>query len=369
MLDVAELRRQLSSPRVIGAALGLDRGAQRQRGDAMTVFCPWHKEKTPSCSITRGDDGTLRAHCFGCKTSGDVLSLIAAQRGFDIKTQFREVLEEAASIAGGDWPDLEPQPEQGEPECLSPASYNAIANALLELCPIVNEPDVIGYCERRVLLLEGAQARVGALPERAGQQALIEKLLCTFSAETLEAAGLLWRDRDTDALQLEHLAFPENRLVLPWQNLDGTISALQRRRLDDRKGGRYVFPRGIKPSLPFGAERLRAHGADRILVLCEGAIDTLALRMLGRRDRMSLLPLGVPGLDGWRSDWARFAKGREVWIGFDADAPAELAAERVSADLYTAGASSVVRWTPQGAKDWAELSQRRSHYTWSGAAR
>jgi DNA primase len=346
--DVAEIRAKLRNPTAVCSALGLAKGSKRQtRG--VTVLCPLHKERTPSCSITTGDDGTIRFNCFGCSATGDVLTLIAAVRGLDLKTQFREVLDQAAALAGVEVSDGKPS----EPERISPASYNAIARSIVAACPFVDDPAVLKYCDDRILIAEGARAQLAALPPLETQGVLIAKLVDMFGADALERAGLLWRDKRTNEIQLDRFAHPENRLVIPWLNLDGSVAVLQRRRLDDGKP-KYVFPAGIRPALPFGAERLRANDAERLIVFVEGALDVLALRLLDRRDGLGIMPLGLPGLDGWRKDWARFAKGRHVRIGFDADKAGERQVDGIADDLFGAGAAVVERWTPR-AKDWAEL--------------
>jgi DNA primase len=366
MLEVAELRRQLDNPLTVCAALGLAKGAKRQpRG--LTVLCPVHKEKSPSCSVTVRDDGTISFHCFACGAGGDVLALIAAVRGLDAKTQFPQLLGEAAALAGLEFQDDPSIRNAGSgvvsrdatPERIDPQSYNAIAQVLLDACAFVDEPDVLKYCDERILILEGARAQLAALPPPPAQSVLIAKLLDTFSADSLELAGLLWRDEGTGEIRRDRFAFPHNRLVIPWRNVDGSVAVLQRRRLDDQKAQKYVFPTGIKPLLPFGAEALRASDADRVIVLVEGGLDVLALRLLDRRDRLGVLPLGLPGLAGWRPDWARFAKGRTVRIGFDADAAAEKSIQAVAEDLGAAGAATVERWTPN-AKDWCALVEQQA---------
>jgi len=63
------------------------------------------------------------------------------------------------------------------------------------------------------------------------------------------------------------------------------------------------------------------------------------------------LPLGLPGVDGWRSDWARFATGRRSLIALDADHAGDAAAEKLAIDLVANRAASVDRWRPPS-KDW-----------------
>lgn len=101
MADFArEVRAHLTDPLRLVTALGLSENAQRQGGGVL-IRCPVHAEKTPSCSVTRGPDGTIRVRCFGCDFTGDALSLVAVARGLELRgDQFREVLVEACRVWG-----------------------------------------------------------------------------------------------------------------------------------------------------------------------------------------------------------------------------------------------------------------------------
>jgi len=94
-----EIRQKLSDPLEVVQALGLDGKMQRQRG-GVTVLCPIRAERTPSFSVTRGPDGTLRYCCFGCGATGDVFHLVAAVSGLDIHRDFPLVVEKAGALAG-----------------------------------------------------------------------------------------------------------------------------------------------------------------------------------------------------------------------------------------------------------------------------
>ena len=95
-----EIRRSLTDPRRLCAALGLDKGADRQGAGGITICCPAHGDRTPSCSVTRGPDGTIRVRCFACGWTGDALTLVAQAHDLDVRHNFRDVLLEAAQIAG-----------------------------------------------------------------------------------------------------------------------------------------------------------------------------------------------------------------------------------------------------------------------------
>lgn len=91
-----EIRRTLTDPRKLCDALGLSKGSERQ-ANGLLICCPEHGDRTPSCSVTKGPDGTIRVKCFGCQWSGDALHLVASVLQ---TSNFEETLLEAATIAG-----------------------------------------------------------------------------------------------------------------------------------------------------------------------------------------------------------------------------------------------------------------------------
>lgn len=95
----AEIRNSLTDPRRLAEKLNLARNAKRA-GSGLLIRCPWHQEKTPSCWVTRGPDGTILVKCYGCGQTGDALTLIAEVYGLDVRANFREVLEAGAGVAG-----------------------------------------------------------------------------------------------------------------------------------------------------------------------------------------------------------------------------------------------------------------------------
>ena len=94
-MDAASLRLSLVDLPTILARLGV---RFRGSGARLKISCPVHTEKTPSCSIAIGPSGTLRAHCLGCKWTGDVFALIAAVSGLSAKEDFRRILEIAQGL-------------------------------------------------------------------------------------------------------------------------------------------------------------------------------------------------------------------------------------------------------------------------------
>lgn len=362
MSDEADiLRAHLCDPAALCTALGLlaRRGTFARQARGVTVLCPWHDEHSPSCSVTVGSHGTVRAACFGCHASGDALGLIAAVYHLDVRRDFREVMALAAQIAGLDLerlgthaPPPPPRALPPEPERLDDETFAVIAAVIARRCPVDAAPDVAAYLDARGLY-DAAAGECAALPgDAAGVAALLDAITADVGEDAWRRSGLAWPESGA-------LAWPQHRLVLFWRDADGAVATLQRRALVAMPAARkYVFPRGRAPRWPFGIERAGALGPAGEVAFCEGALDALALRHLSARAGYDRLVLGLPGVGGWKQPWAKLATGRVAVVATDDDEAGEACAATLAADLFAAGAVDVKRATPDGAHDWAEALER-----------
>ncbi len=247
--------------------------------------------------------------------------------------------------------------EENEPP-ISDADYVSVATAFLAECggTFHGIDDVRTYLGKRLLVVEGERAGLVGLPSRPVET--IKRLGKHFSAETLANAGL-WN--------LERSFFPwhSHKLLIPWRSLDGSVHRLQRRHLDQEDvkadAPKYLFPKGLKPLYPFGCEALRDAPPDAPIVICEGALDVLAIRTVrnwrGHEYMRDVIPLGVPGVGGWRNSWAEYAQGRDVWIALDTDKAGDdkKTIQKITDDCHAQGAK-VKRWRPpEPHKDWAQF--------------
>jgi DNA primase len=379
--DAREVRDALTDPRALCDALGLLDGprswARQARG--VIVRCPWHDERTPSCSVYRADDGTIAAKCHGCGASGDALSLVAAVSGLDPRRDFAAVLDEAARIAGvrisspstgytSTRPAPAPRPapaarERGL-EPLGDDAFAELADALLELCPVEGEADALAYLEDR-----GVAALAtgwGALPaDRDRIAAVRDALVARFGRETWLRCGLAHGDgpRAGDWL------FAEHRLVIPWRaaGVSGSVLSLQRRLLrapSSRGEPKYIVTRGRAATVPYGCEdALEELGEGVEVCVVEGALDALAMRLLARRARRARAVVAIPGVEHWAKHLAQLgalARGRVAVVALDADAAGERHVGELAAELVKAGATRVVRSRPTAGKDWCDVLLEKS---------
>lgn len=376
--DVRLVRSRLDDARDLCDRLGLLSGRyghawQRQTRGVM-VLCPWHDERSPSCSVIRGKDRTVQVCCHGCGATGDAIDLVAAVYGIDTEspTGFREALREAAHLAGvpfddgDDWqPRAAPPPRPPPPPDIEPLDdvrFDMLARIVLDGCALTELPgrDVARYLNDRRLGRLALADGWGALP---GAVADLERL----RARCIEAVGLDAWMRSGLAVRSGRRAgawvWSTHRLLIPWRGPDGAIHSLQRRCLGTPPEGvgKYIFPSGRAPRWPFGVDRL---GNEPFLAIVEGATDTLALRAICQRDGVPADVIGLPGAQSWKGTkgaaWSTLARGRFAAVALDVDEKAkarEHVAQAVAAitrDLGAAGALRIDAWAPTGAKDWSE---------------
>ena len=69
-------------------------------GRNILICCPFHNERTPSCSVGIGSQGTLRIHCFACSQTWDIHALVGQLFGIEPRTSFPALLEHEADLLG-----------------------------------------------------------------------------------------------------------------------------------------------------------------------------------------------------------------------------------------------------------------------------
>lgn len=351
-------------------ALGLLEGYKPMRsGRGLLVRCPSHGDRTPSCSVTLGPDGTIRVRCFGCDLAGDVLSLVAAARGLDVRRDFPTVLLEAAELAGVDLGDkrggagvsratfpVQPRPEPPAP-VLELAVFDRIASIMLEARPVESDDSVREYLRARLLLGEARDDGWAALPANATiRRELVAKIVSAIGVDAWRLSGLA-------SLDAHDFAHTDHRLIIPWRDPAGLVQTVQRRALDGRRN-KYVFPSKRGAAWPYGVDVLAAH-PDVPVLLVEGAVDVLAVRARAtpgwRPMPRPYVPIGLPGVGAkWVTPWSTLLVGRSVCIGFDRDDAGEKRARDLAGELQQVGLRFADPWRvkPATANDWAASLER-----------
>ncbi len=359
--ESAELRRHLTDiPRLV-TDLGLDEGARRE-GSGYKVRCPAHAERSASCSITLGPDGTLRVKCFSCELAGDVFTLIGAVRGLD---DFPALVQEAAQLCGWQpgWTPPPPRPAAPAVPVLPDDDFDRLGRELLRICPIAGQPDVTHYLDGRGILAEVAPIW-GALPARPVDQAWVrDRLVREVGAEVWGHSGLAHAHRPSCGPGCaQSWAWSGHRLLIPWRapGVAGIITTIQRRLVRAPRSNeepKYIFPSGSgrRPGWPYGCEDAAEMAGEGVEVaFCEGAIDAVALGILVRRWGRDRVVVGLPGVKSWQPAWAELARGRVAIVAVDPDKAGEDQVLTIAADLHATEAVRVLRSRPAAGADWNE---------------
>lgn len=360
MTDIAAIKSRLSDPREVARLLGL-RIEQKTRNGVL-CRCPVHNNKSGSLWLYY-KGGKLRMSCFGCGIYGDAIDLLAAIEG-----DYKAGLARAEQLAGGSSGRMYvPEPEAPR---IDPGVYHELAERILGAGKLDGRAwvrEVEGYLAGRRLLELARADGWACLPAFGELQRMADR-------DTLIAADLARYNQRGEFV----LTWGRWRLVIPWRGPDGRITSLQRRRTwehdaDGTEPAKYVFPRGIRPAWPYGCERIGEHGqdddkarrvpqergveyfqrngetsldrrqriasevAERIclplqsnarvpnghcyngagIAIVEGAVDALAMRAL----HPTFVALGLPGIGGWRPEWAKLVEGADLRICLDRGKP------------------------------------------------
>lgn len=337
----------LGVARLLGA-LGL-RG--RRSGSQYRIACPIHNGREQNC-VVGARDGVIRFVCHsGCGgAGGDALALIAAVRGYDVRSQFGDVLREAAGIAGivldgpsghgtAPWTRPEPREDPAEIEARRRVaeSRERVLAALLELCPLGGDGLTYLRDERGLSEATLRAARVGYVGDPEGVRRV---LLRSFSAEVLDELGVVYAG--------EWLAFRAHRLLFPLLS-KGTPIYLQGRALGpvEKKQDRWRSMRGGVPAL-YNVDALDA--LDAPVLLAEGPIDTLS----GVQWVPGVAAVGIFGAGGMKPEWCAPLRGRDVLVALDPDEAGERGAVDSIRMLLAVGAYPRRLALPEGRdlNDW-----------------
>lgn len=326
----AEIRRSLTDPLVACDRLGLTKGATKSAAGVM-ICCPAHGDRTPSCSVTRGRDGTIRFKCHGCQATGDLLTLVAIVHDLDLRTDFRAVLLEAATLGGlhhvvAELNDRKPY----EPRALPP---------LPEPEPERDYPPL-----PEVEALWGLAGSVAADPVAGGH--LVGRGLDARLVESLGLARAIPAGATVPTwARYRGKAWSDSghRLLVPVVDAKGDVRSVRSWRVEGDAAAKRLPPSGHKATglaLANGRARalLRAPASPKQIVVVEGEPDFLSAAITWPTRPI----LGV--LSGtWSEEFAaRIPTGSEVIVMTHNDRAGDRYAEQIIGTIKT---RAVVRRT------------------------
>jgi DNA primase len=253
-----------------------------RRGHEHVGLCPFHREKTPSFTVSESKGFY---HCFGCQQHGNAIDFVMATEGVD----FGEAVARLAELFGLPLPwraaSRGPAPDQ-----TLLAANEAAARWFAGRLGMASGAEAAAYLDRRGVDRATIE-RFGLGYAPPGRTALKDALLAEGYAEPqLIAAGLLVQPEDGAAYdRFRH------RVTFPIHDRRGRVIAFGGRALGDAQA-KYLnspetalFHKGeVLYGLALARDAVRARGT---VIVAEGYMDVIALAQAGLGHAVA--PLGT----------------------------------------------------------------------------
>lgn len=315
----------------------------KRSGSTYMCRCPFHNEKTPSCSVVP-DKGYY--HCFGCGAGGDVITFIKQIENLD----YIEAVRFLAQRAGM------PMPEDKD---------DGTAQKRQRIYEMNREAGK--YFHRLLFSPEGRQ----------GLDYLMRRGL---SEHTIKLFGLGFAKDDFHGLHyyLKGLGYSEfemadaslvvnnnnklydkfrNRVMFPIFDTRGNVVGFGGRALSDEAKPKYLNSSETmifnKSTLLFALNKAKYTKSD-YMILCEGYMDVIAMHQAGFD--CAVASLGTSLTEQQCGILSRLGK-KEVVLSYDSDEAGQRAAARAINLLSAAGVRSRVLKI-EGAKDPDEFIKK-----------
>jgi DNA primase catalytic core len=321
-----------------------ERGIElKRRGKTLVGLCPFHKEKTPSFTITPSK-GLF--HCFGCGVSGDVIHFVSKQDG----VPFSRALERLSERAGLSLEQVMAEQSSSSSK-VSTASTERVngqgaqpVNRAELLGRVVEHyhrsfcerEDAQGYLKKRGLadpeLLRSFKVGYadGSLLKRVGKQGEVREELLALGVITAEGRELL------GGCIVVPIPDP---LTGQWTNLYGRGMKVQRH---------CYLPGPLRGVLNYQAARLSSE-----VILTESILDALSFHQVGLN--MAIPIYGTNGFTAEHLDLLQREQVKQVVLALDNDEPGRKATEAIAEKLFSAGITVRRAFLPEGIKDPNEL--------------
>lgn len=308
----------------------------QKKGSSYFGLCPFHNEKSPSFSVSRGKQ---MYYCFGCGAGGNVFTFLMEYENFS----FVEALKVLADRAGVELPEMEYSKEAKEKADLR-ATLLEINKAAAQYfyIQLKSENGKIGYTylKNRELSDETIKA-FGLGYSNKYSNDLYQYLKSKgYSEDLIRQAGLI----NTDEKNGVYDKF-WNRVMFPIMDVNNRVIGFGGRVMGDGKPKYLNSPETAifdKSRNLYGLNRARTSRKPYFLI-CEGYMDVISLHQAGFTNAVA--SLGTALTTGHASLIRRYVQ--EVYLTYDSDEAGTRAALRAVPILKEAGISAkVIRMDP-----------------------
>ncbi|MBR4626674.1 MAG: DNA primase [Ruminococcus sp.] len=309
-----------------------------RRGRNYVCSCPFHSEKTPSCTVFTD---TQNFYCFGCGTGGDVITFIMKIENLD----FKEAVKLLAQRSGMEVP-----------------AYNSADSRLAQRKTRIYEMNRIAANYFYTNLVKGQdKSGLKYFYDRKLSPAVIKKYGLGYAPDSWHDLSDLLRSKgytDDEIIDAwlggrsqktgKSYDMFRKRVMFPIIDLRGNIIGFGGRVLDDSKpkylntSATPVFDKGSN----LFSMNFAKNAETKRIILCEGYMDVIAVNQAGFENVVATLGTAIT------PDQARLIShyAEEVVIAYDSDGAGQKAAQKAINHFSDVGIRTrVLRM--EGAKD------------------
>lgn len=315
-----ELRNACPIETVMGSYVNLIR-----RGRTYVCSCPFHSEKTPSCTVYPEQQSF---YCYGCGAGGDAISFI---RRIENLT-FMEAVAMLAKRCGLTVPENKEEEKRSQSRARTFEINRLTANFYFKNLTGNNKTGLAYFAKRKLSPVTIKKYALGFAPD--AWDVLTKYLLSKgFSEEELITAGVCHRSKKGSIYDVFR-----NRVIFPIVDTRGNVIGFGGRVMDDstpkylNTAQTPVFDKGRNLfSLNFAKD-----SGSNIIILAEGYMDVIAINQAGFSNVVATLGTAIT------ADQARIISryASEVIIAYDSDGAGQKATKKAIAHFNEVGLST-----------------------------
>ena len=309
----------------------------KKHGSTSKCLCPFHSEKTPSCTVY---SDTQSFYCFGCGAGGDVISFIKRIENLS----YIEAVRFLAERAGISMPENDGRSDESARKKARTYEINREA-AKFFFKYLLSGPDKRGleyFKERKLTPQTIKKYGLGYAPDDWHVLRDYLRSLGYRDEELITADVCKYSDRGAyDNFR--------GRVMFPIIDLRGNVIAFGGRIIGDKKGPKYVNTADtpvFKKSRNLFSLNHAKNSSSKRLILAEGYMDVISINQAGFENVVATLGTALtPEQARLMSQYAS-----EIIISYDSDEAGQTATRRAINLLSAAGLNTKILKIPD-AKD------------------
>ncbi len=316
----------------------------KKRGRTYVCNCPFHSEKTPSCTVF---PDTQSFYCFGCGAGGDVITFIMKMENLS----YIEAVRLLAQRCGMELPSENPDEARNARRRVRCLEINR-ESANFFYKQLVSGQDKRGleyFVQRRLQPAIIRKYGLGYAPDDWHQ---LRDFLRSkgYSDEEMVIAGVCQQSQNGNVYDNFR-----NRVIFPIVDLRGNVIGFGGRVLDDSKpkylntGKSPVFDKGRN----LFSMQFAKNASSTTMILAEGYMDVIAIHQAGFENVVATLGTAIT------PDQARLISqyAKEVVIAYDSDGAGQAATQKALNHFSAVGLPARILRI-EGAKDPDEFIRK-----------